>query len=105
MASPYLVSPPAAQPLSILAEEFPEKLSTFNDLTRDMREVGIVIKALEFPDNKIFIDPARVELLLRRFGHELRGMRYSADGRFTRNTVTIRGVDVVWFSLAKEQDK
>lgn len=104
MAALHLVPPPVAQPLSILAETFSEKLSAFNDLTRDLRETSIVIKALEFPDNKIFIDPSSVEAFSRRFGHELRGMRYSPAGRFTCNTVTVRGVDVAWYSLVKEQD-
>lgn len=43
MAALHLVPPAPAQPLSILTEEFPKKLATFNDLTRDMREAGIVI--------------------------------------------------------------
>jgi hypothetical protein len=101
----HLVPAVAVQPLSILAEEFSGRLSTFNDLTRDLRETGILIKALEFPDNKIFIDPTNVEVFSRRFGHELRGLRYSAEGRFARNTVTVRGVEVVWFNLIKEQDQ
>ncbi|MFJ2713448.1 hypothetical protein ACIOZM_21580 [Pseudomonas sp. NPDC087346] len=105
MVALHLVPPPAAQPLSILAEAFSEKLSAFNDLTRDMREASIVIKALAFPDNKIFIDPASVEVFSRRFGHELRAMRYSPAGRFTCNTVRLRGVDVAWYSLVKEQDQ
>lgn len=56
-------------------------------------------------DNKIFIEQASVELFLRRFGNQLRGMRYSPDGPFTRNAVLVRGVDVVWYSLVKEQDQ
>lgn len=89
--------------LSILAEEFPTKLAAFNGLTRDMREAGITIKALVFPDNKIFVDHQSLDLLSRRFGHELRGMRCNAEGRFARNTATIRGVGVVWFTLVKGQ--
>lgn len=91
--------------LSILAEEFATKLAAFNGLTRDMREAGITIKALVFPDNKIFVDPQSLDLLSRRFGHELRGMRCNAEGRFARNTATIRGVGVVWFTLVKGQDQ
>lgn len=105
MANLHLVTPTPAQSLSILAEEFPKKLATFNGLTRDMREAGIVIKALVLSDNKIFVDPDCIELLSRRFGHELRGMRYNAEGRLARNTASIRGVSVVWFTLVKEQDK
>lgn len=105
MAALHLVPPVPAQPLSILAEEFPKKLATFNDLTRDMREAGIVIKALVLADNKIFVDPGSLELLARRFGHELRSMRCNTEGRLARNTASIRGVGVVWFTLVKEQDK
>ncbi|WP_372437389.1 hypothetical protein ACCM60_21740 [Pseudomonas chlororaphis subsp. aureofaciens] len=106
MAGLYLVpAPAAAQPLSILAEEFPKKLAAFNDLTRDMREAGIVIKALVLADNKIFVDPNSLDLLSRRFGHELRGVRCNAEGRLARNTASIRGVGVVWFTRVKEQDK
>lgn len=105
MAAMYLLGVQAVQPLSILAEEFPKRLSAFNDLTRDMREAGIVIKALVFADNKIFVDPQSLDLLSRRFGHELRGVRCNAEGRFARNTVTIRGIGVVWFTLVKGQDQ
>ena len=93
-----------AEPLSILTEEFPAKLAAFNALTRDMREAGIVIKALGLADNKIFVSQRSVELLSRQFGHELCAMRCSANGCFARNTATIRGVGVVWFTLIKEQD-
>ena len=105
MAALYLVGTQVERPLSILAEEFPVKLSAFNELTREIREAGIVIKHLVLLDNKIFIDPDSVDLFSRRFGHELRGVRYSPSGRFTRNTVTVRGVDVAWYTLVKEQDK
>ncbi|POG12895.1 hypothetical protein BGP82_00045 [Pseudomonas putida] len=93
------------QPVSILAAEFPVKLSTFNQLARDMRSSGIQVVGLELAENRIKIDAESVELLSRRFGHELRSMRYSTVGRRTRSTVTIRGVDVVWYSLVKEQDQ
>ncbi|MNK92169.1 hypothetical protein D3C87_1122870 [compost metagenome] len=105
MVALHLVPPAAVRPLSILTEEFPTKLATFNGLTRDMRDAGIVIKALVLSDNKIFVDHHSLDLLSRRFGHELRGMRCLAEGRFARNTATIRGVGVVWFTLVKEQDK
>ncbi|WP_176471547.1 hypothetical protein [Pseudomonas sp. Irchel s3h14] len=105
MAALYLVSARVAQPLSILAEEFPVKLSVFNELTRDIRDVGITVKHLVLLDNKIFIEEVDVELFLRRFGHQLRGIRYSPAGRFTCNTVTVRGIDVAWYTLMKEQDK
>ncbi|PMY40080.1 MULTISPECIES: hypothetical protein [Pseudomonas] len=103
MAALYLVGVQAALPPSILADDFPAKLSAFNDLTRDFRQADIEIKHLVLADNKIFIEPSSVELLTRRFGHELRRMRSSSKGRFTCHTVTVRGVDVAWYSLVKEQ--
>ena len=105
MAALYLVGVQMPPPLSILAEEFPVKLSVFNELTRDIRNARIGIKHLVMLDNKIFIDHHDIELFLRRFGHELRSIRYSTEGRVTRNTVTIRGVDVAWYTQVKEQDQ
>ncbi|MHC8349246.1 hypothetical protein ACYZT7_07630 [Pseudomonas sp. RT4P38] len=96
---------PMVGPLSILTEEFPAKLSAFNELTRDLREVGIAVQHLVFLDNRIFIEPDSVGLFLRRFGDQLRGIRYVPSGKFTCNSVAVRGVDVVWLSLVKEQDK
>lgn len=93
----------AVAPLSILTDEFSTKLLAFNELTRDLRRSGVLIKALAFEQNSIFVHVTQVALLCRRFADELRGARCSAEGRFARNTVTIRGVDVVWFSLIKEQ--
>lgn len=104
MAALYLVGGQVALPPSILADDFHAKLSAFNDLTRELRQAGIGIKHLVLADNKIFIEPSSVELFLRRFGHELRGIRYSPRGRFTCNTVTVRSVDVAWYTLVKEQD-
>ena len=105
MAALYLVGVQVKEQTSVLAEDFTTKLSTYNVLTRDIRDAGIGLKHLVLLDNKIFIDHSDIELFLRRFGHELRGMRYSPAGRFTRNTVTVRGVDVAWYSLVKEQDQ
>lgn len=92
------------EPLSIFTEEFPVRLSAFNELTREMRGAGVAIKLLVLVDNKIFIEEDSVELFLDRFGYLLRGIRYVPSGKFTCNTVTVRGVDVAWFSLVKEQD-
>lgn len=105
MASIYSHRVQEAQPLSILADEFTVKLSAFNDLTRDIRSVGIAIKHLQFLENTIYIEQPSVELFLRRFGHELRAARQSPAGRFTCNAVKVRGVDVAWYSLMKEQDQ
>lgn len=92
-------------PISIFAAEFPAKLSAFNELTRDMRSSGIQVVGLELAENRIKIDAESVDLLSRRFGHELRSIRYSTVGSRTRATVTIRGVDVVWYTLVKEQEQ
>lgn len=97
--------PTERPPMSILAADFPVKLSAFNELTRDMRDAGIQVVSLELSVNRIKIDAESVDLLSRRFGHELRSIRYSTVGRRTRSSVTIRGVEVMWFSLVKEQDQ
>jgi hypothetical protein len=99
------VAPPALGAMSITSEEFLPKLSAFNDMTRAARDAGLQIKAMSFLDNTITISPDSAELLARRFGHEVRGQRHRTQGRFTRNAVTIRGIDVVWFSLVKEQNQ
>lgn len=93
------------QPLSILTEAFPAQLSAFNALTREIRDAGIAIRLLVFLDNRIFIEPDGVELFMQRFGARLQGVRYSPEGPMTCNTVTVRGVDVAWFTSAKEQDQ
>lgn len=89
----------------VLTPAFAEKLRTFNGLTRDMRAADVRIEALEFLDNKLFIHPDSSELLAARFGKELRGIRYRADGRYTRNVVTIRNVDVIWYTPIREQNQ
>lgn len=105
MAALYLVGVQVKERTSVLAEDFTTKLSAYNVLTRDIRDACIGIKHLVLLDNQIFIEPGDVEVFLRRFGHELRRMRCSPAGRFTCNTVTVRGVDVAWYSLVKEQDQ
>ena len=105
MATLQLVSPPVPRPLSILSPEFLARITAFNDLTRDMRAAEVHIEHLEFLNNSIFIATDSVELVARRFGHELRSSRHRTVGKFTRHAVTIRGVDVVWFSPIKEQDQ
>lgn len=105
MTSFYLRGVQTIPCMSIFAEEFLPKISCFNSLTRDLRKASIEIKHLVFLDNKIFIEPSSVRQLQREFGQELRGIRYSTEGRVTRNTVTIRGVDVVWLTQVKGQDQ
>lgn len=100
-----LVPPPVQDPMSITAPEFLPKLAAFNDLTRAMRDAGIKVEQLEFLDNTMFIHVDSLDVLSRRFAHEVRSQRYRTDGKFTRHCVTIRGVDVVWFGLVKEQDR
>ncbi|WLH43966.1 hypothetical protein [Pseudomonas beijingensis] len=92
------------KPLSILTEAFPAQLAAFNELTRDIREAGVSIMLLVFLDNRIFIEQDSLGLFMRRFESQLRGIRYSPAGPLTCNTVTVRGVDVAWFTPVKEQD-
>lgn len=105
MTTLQLVPPPAYRPMSITSEEFLPKLAAFNALTRAMRECGVTIEAMSFLDGQIFVRPGDLDLLARRFGHEVRSSRHRTSGKFTRHAVTIRGVDVVWFSPIKEQDQ
>ncbi|WP_414880841.1 hypothetical protein [Pseudomonas brassicacearum] len=93
------------KPLSILTEAFPAQLSAFNELTRDIRDAGVSIMLLVFLDNRIFIEQDSLGLFMRRFGSQLRGIRYSPAGPLTCNTVTVRGVDVAWFTPVKEQEQ
>lgn len=80
-------------------------LSTFNDLVREMRGAGIEVKQQVLRDNKVFIGEVSADLFVEHFGHVLRGIRYAPAGRFTCNTVTVRGVDVAWLTLVREQDR
>lgn len=105
MASLYLVGVKVEERASVLAEDFAVKLSAFNELTRDIRAAGVVIKHLVLVDNKIFIDQDSVDLFLRRFGDELHRISFAPVGRCTRNTMRVRGIDVAWYTLGKEQDK
>ena len=105
MAALSLQSTQAARPVSILADEFALRLSAFNDLTRDIRSAGIAVKHLLLLDNAIYIEGPRVELFMRHFEHELRGVRHSTAGRLTCHCVKVRGVNVAWYSRVKEQDQ
>ncbi|MBA1302763.1 hypothetical protein G7028_29995, partial [Pseudomonas carnis] len=66
MAALYLVGVQLEERTSVLAEDFTTKLSAFNQLTRDIRAAGVVIKHLVVLDNKIFIDQDSVDLFLQR---------------------------------------
>ncbi|MBA1302761.1 hypothetical protein G7028_29985, partial [Pseudomonas carnis] len=66
MAALYLVGVQVEEKTSVLAEDFTNKLSAFNQLTRDIRAAGVVIKHLVVLDNKIFIDQDSVDLFLQR---------------------------------------
>lgn len=105
MAALYLVGVQVEDRPSVLAEAFTVKLCAFNELTRDIRTAGVVIKHLVLLDNKIFIDNDSVDLFLRRFGDELHRISFTPVGRHTRNTMRIRGVDVAWYTSVKEQDR
>lgn len=90
-------------PLSILAEGFPIMLSAFNELVRELRGAGIGIKEQVLLENKVVIDEGCADLFVVRFGDCLSGVRYSSAGQFTCSSVTVRGVDVVWLTLARGQ--
>lgn len=92
------------EPLSILAEGFPVMLSAFNALVREMRGAGIEVTQQVLLENRVLIDEASADLFVERFGHSLRGIRYSSAGQFTCNTVSVRGVDVAWLTSLREQD-
>lgn len=93
------------EPLSILSESFPVMLSAFNELVREMRGAGIEVKQQVLLDNRVFIDEASADLFIGYFGDVLRGIRCAPSGRFTCNTVTVRGVDVAWMTLVREQEQ
>ena len=104
----YLVgaaAPIVKAPLSILAETFLPDLERFNQLTRDMRAMGITVVGADFPDNCLVIEEEQAELLARAFAHEIRSVRTKAGtgGRIARRTATIRGIDVVWHTVLREQ--
>lgn len=104
----HLVSAPALitkAPLSILADNFLPDLEKFNQLTRDLRAKGVVVVGADFPDNCLVIEEADAELLSRAFGHEIRSVRSKSGtgSRIARRTATIRGIDVVWHTVLKEQ--
>ncbi|SED74234.1 hypothetical protein SAMN05421553_3235 [Pseudomonas anguilliseptica] len=90
---------------TVLTPSFASQLKAFNGLVRDMREAEMRIEALALLDNKIFIHADSVETMARRFAHEVRAQRSRAGDHKVRNVVTIRQIDVVWFTPLKEQDK
>lgn len=81
-----------------LTPEFANRLRNYNALVRDLRLAGVEISGMEFPDNKIFIRPESASVLGKSFEKRLRGIRHFDYARHRRHTVTIEGVDVVWFA-------
>lgn len=102
-----LVPPPTPQPWSILDEVCQLNLQMFNELTRDLREAGIPAIGLDILDRCIVVEEKHIEALSRCFGHEIRAPRtrcYPGRQRhIVRRTVTIRGIDVVWFAVVELQ--
>lgn len=105
MANLSLVPPQPKPPLSLLAPEFQPLLSTFNDLTRDIRAAGVPVLELNFLEKRIVVSINDVDLIARRFAHEIRGQSSKTRDSMTRHSVQIRGVYVSWFSQVKEQDQ
>ncbi|MEO8646296.1 hypothetical protein [Pseudomonas sp.] len=100
-----LVPPQPKQPLSLLAPEFQPLLSTFNDLTRDIHAASVPIQELNFLEKRIVVSIDDVDLIARRFAHEIRSQSSKTQDGMTRHSVQIRGVYVSWFSLVMEQDQ
>jgi hypothetical protein len=91
--------------MSLLSPEFQASLSTFNDLTRDIRAAGIPIRSLRFLEKRIVVSNDDVDLIARRFAHEIRSQSSKTRKYMTRHSVQIRGIYVTWFSLVKEQQQ
>lgn len=87
---------------SYLTPAFADRLRTYNALVRSIRQAGVEIAGLEFPDNKIFIRPESAPALGKAFASLLRGIRHFDSPRHRRHTVTINGIDVVWFVKFEE---
>ncbi|TBU75226.1 hypothetical protein [Phytopseudomonas daroniae] len=85
-----------------LTPEFASRLRNYNALVRDLRLAGVEIAGMEFPDHKIFIRPESAPVLGKAFEKRLRGIRHFDYARYRRHTVTIDGVDVVWFAKFEE---
>jgi len=97
---------PARAPVcTVLTQKFAGELHTFNDLTRDLRAAGVQIQGLDIGTATITISPGTLDRLCMAFSGEMRGMLSRTDGQHTRHRTTLRGVNVVWLSRVKEQDR
>ncbi|MQT39764.1 hypothetical protein GHO45_02270 [Pseudomonas sp. FSL R10-0765] len=105
MAHLSLVPAQPKPPLSLMAPDFQPLLSKFNDLTRELRTAGAAIKALNFLDNRIVVSDADLDIIARRFAHEIRSQSSKTQEHLTRHSVLIRGIYVSWHSLVKEQNQ
>lgn len=100
-----LVPPQPKPPLSVLQPEFQPLLSTFNELTRDIRAAGVPVLKLSLLEKRIVVSIDDVDLIARRFAHEIRSQSSKTEGGMTCRSVQIRGIYVSWFSMVKEQDQ
>lgn len=105
MPNLFLVPPQPKPPLSLLAPEFQPLLSTFNELTRDIHAAGVSVQELNLLEQRIVISIDDVDVIARRFAHEIRSQSSKTRKYLTRHTVQIRGINVSWYSLVKEQDQ
>lgn len=105
MAFLALVPPRPKPPLSLLAPEFQPQLTAFNELTREIRAAGGSVQALSFLDKRIVISSTDVDMISRRFAHEIRSQSSKTLGRSTRHSVRIRDMYVSWYSLVREQNQ
>lgn len=98
--------PPLPKPvLSLLTPAFQEQLATFNKLTRDLRDAGATVQSLDFPDKRIVVLRSDVDMISRRFAHEIRSQSSKTLDRHTRHSVRIRDMYVSWYTPVKEQDQ
>lgn len=101
----HLVPRSNRPPMSILNEQFQPRLEKLNQLSRELRAAGVVVVNMHLEENLLVIDEEHTAQLASRFSSEIRGIRSKAiEGtNLARRTVTIRGVDILWFSQLKEQ--
>lgn len=96
---------PASSACNTLTPELAEKLAAVNSVSRGLRTAGVRIEATVVLDLTIFIKAESADSLAAAFRQQWQGVCWRTVGKQTRNTVTIHGVRVVWFTPMKEQDK
>lgn len=88
-----------------LTPELAEKLAAVNSVSRGLRAAGVRVETTVVLDMTIFIKTESSDSLAAAFRHQWQSACWRTVGKQTRNTVTIDGVRVVWFTPVKEQDQ